>query len=680
MISLQHIRLRSITQHQTFGVDVPLVGGLNVIWADNTSGKSTLMQSVLYAFGFERSLGTSLNTPLPYAMREEIRENPHDELQKVLQSYVALTFKTQHGEIVTIRRDVVGGSDPKMVQTWFGTVDQPDDSKPRADYFLYDAGSATRERGFHSFLETCLGWKLPQVPRFDGSECPLYLETIFPMFFVEQKRGWATTQGPFPTMFRIQDLDRRVMEYILDLDVGKSRRRLAELRKERTALQLLWKERRRELLSNSSTLVRIGGIPLEPTAEFSQNGQIQVTVFFEGEWIGLDSATMRIGSQISEFESQSLQEIQDVNPQLKEDLSGEEEKYSQLTAQLQVMRRDFQLARSEKMALDKRISALEIDLTQNQDAEKLQKLGSVLGEIVEFQSCPTCHQHVDQELLPDTKTLTMGIDENIAFIKSQLDLYRSLRNNTTADLNDLRVQYKVLQDDISEARLKIRSLKSDLLRPKGSVARTELEAVLRLKTRLEKWQEQQEQLDEALDEVQEIAKDWVTVDNEIKLLGSTELSFEDKNKVGFVQTAMQALLKSFNFTSFEPTEITLSDQLFKPRVLKRDDDGELIERDIGFEVSASDGIRLKWAYYLAILLGDAKYRMMHMGFVVFDEPGQQQMKDVDLSTLLKWGSSSVKKQHQLIISTSENRERVEGALAGSDAMLHLFDGYLLRPI
>ena len=143
---------------------------------------------------------------------------------------------------------------------------------------------------------------------------------------------------------------------------------------------------------------------------------------------------------------------------------------------------------------------------------------------------------------------------------------------------------------------------------------------------------------------------------------------------------MQILLKAFNFTSFEPSEITLSDQVFKPRFVKRAKDGDLIERDIGFEVSASDRIRLKWAYYLAILYADKKHRLQHMGFLLFDEPGQQKMKDVDLSTLLEWGGKNVDEQHQMVISTSENRKRVEDALRGTGATMHQFEGYLLQPI
>lgn len=120
MIQVKSIRLRSYTKDKTFGVDADFSSGLNVVWADNSSGKSTLMQSLLYALGFERSLGSSLDVPLPFAMREEIREKVHDELLPVLQSYVAVTFEDLGGEHFSIKREVVGETDRRLVQTWRG--------------------------------------------------------------------------------------------------------------------------------------------------------------------------------------------------------------------------------------------------------------------------------------------------------------------------------------------------------------------------------------------------------------------------------------------------------------------------------------------------------------------------------------------------------------------------------
>ena len=151
-------------------------------------------------------------------MREQIQLNKNSEdYEDVIQSYVMLELVNHVGDIVTLRREIKGG-EQKLVKTWQGrTLDGRQEGDDQKDYFLHDQGSAVRDDGFHAYLTRFAGWKLPDVPRYDGTECPLYIETLFPMFFVEQKRGWATTQGPLPTFFRIQDLPRRVMEFICDL-------------------------------------------------------------------------------------------------------------------------------------------------------------------------------------------------------------------------------------------------------------------------------------------------------------------------------------------------------------------------------------------------------------------------------------------------------------------------------
>ena len=58
------------------------------------------------------------------------------------------------------------------------------------DYFLGasgQVGSAVSERGFHHWLADFIGWKLPSVITFEGKDTTLYLECIFPLFFVEKK-------------------------------------------------------------------------------------------------------------------------------------------------------------------------------------------------------------------------------------------------------------------------------------------------------------------------------------------------------------------------------------------------------------------------------------------------------------------------------------------------------------
>ena len=52
-LRIRHLRLRAETASGTFGADIPFALGLNVLWADNTKGKSTCLQGLLYALGLD---------------------------------------------------------------------------------------------------------------------------------------------------------------------------------------------------------------------------------------------------------------------------------------------------------------------------------------------------------------------------------------------------------------------------------------------------------------------------------------------------------------------------------------------------------------------------------------------------------------------------------------------------
>ena len=274
MIRLRHLRLRSFTAERTFKADIPFGTGLNIIQAPNTSGKSTCLQAVIYVLGLERALGPQLAIPLPYAMRERIHSAEDQPYEMVLQSFVELEIENDRGEIVVLHRDVVGGKDSKLIQVTFGASLSEDAARTRQrDFYVLDGGAAVQEDGFHFFLASFLGWNLPVVARYDGTECPLYLESIFPMLFVEQKRGWSTIQGPFPTFFRIQDVARRVMEFLLNLDVAQFRRQRTELRNSIAELNSRWVQERTKLVDAATRIGRIRGLPQQPNAEFSQQAK-----------------------------------------------------------------------------------------------------------------------------------------------------------------------------------------------------------------------------------------------------------------------------------------------------------------------------------------------------------------------------------------------------------------------
>lgn len=405
---------------------------------------------------------------------------------------------------------------------------------------------------------------------------------------------------------------------------------------------------------------------------------MQLSVYYSDEWRSLASVTEEIRSRISAFDESEYAVVDNATNELKAELVEAEERYEDLSSQIQVLRQDFQLADSERQGFSDRIEALETDLLRNQDALKLQKLGSTLGSAATDHTCPTCQQAVKTELLPVVSREAMGLEENIIFIKSQLDLYRAMLGSASDSLDLIKVRYQSLREEIQEQRSKIRSLKRDLLRPTTSPARSELEEIVRLEARLERWQTQQEKVDGVVDGLRAIAREWARARAELKDLGPGDLTASDQSKINAFQNTIQSLLARFRFQSFRASDITLSPDDFRPQVVTEDEDGERVVKDIGFEASASDGIRLKWAYILALTQLSKSFETNHVGFSVFDEPGQQQMRELDLAAFFEASAQSAGTQRQILVTTSEVLERVNAALQGVEATIHSFEGFILK--
>ena len=119
-----------------------------------------------------------------------------------------------------------------LVRTWSGpALTEPGGSYAEEDLYVRRPGAAVNPSGFHKRLADFLGWELPRVPTFEGSEVPLYLEYLFPLFMVEQKHGWAGILTQMPSYLRVREGSRRAVEFLLELDahnVALTRRRLEQ--------------------------------------------------------------------------------------------------------------------------------------------------------------------------------------------------------------------------------------------------------------------------------------------------------------------------------------------------------------------------------------------------------------------------------------------------------------------
>lgn len=124
-------------------------------------------------------------------------------------------------------------------------------------------------------------------------------------------------------------------------------------------------------------------------------------------------------------------------------------------------------------------------------------------------------------------------------------------------------------------------------------------------------------------------------------------------------------LQKYNFTSFDSKLVTISEENYLPTR-----EGY----DIGFDTSASDGIRIIWGYLISLFSLGLKFKTNHPGVIIFDEPRQQEANKLSFSELLKDAAESTKEGGQIIFATSEDENVLVDALSGYDYTIISFDG------
>lgn len=222
------------TDDQDYGYRVPFSPGLNIIRGDNSSGKSTFVNSLIYALGMEEIIGSKGNAALPYALKSRFDLNGVDK--RVLNSSVYLELENRAGKVITLKRVIKSDeADTKLIQVIEGAyLTDPSLTNLRSQYtFLHDAGSAQDEqRGFFAYLENFLGLKLPSLSDNKGKETKLYLQAVFSALLVEQKRGWTDYIANIP-YYGVSSMREKVASFLLDLDIFRSTKKLNELQSQR---------------------------------------------------------------------------------------------------------------------------------------------------------------------------------------------------------------------------------------------------------------------------------------------------------------------------------------------------------------------------------------------------------------------------------------------------------------
>ncbi|WP_204164904.1 ATP-binding protein [Rhodococcus oxybenzonivorans] len=634
----------------------PFAQGFNVLNAKNSWGKSTLLQGIVYALGLEGAFSASRRVPLGPAMASTI--DLEGERHQVVESYVDLTIANQKGEYLRVRRyarslDV----QRNLVQVRMAREEGMLVLAKQRDMFVRERGAATRSEGFHRLLEEFIGWSLPDVPTFGDGEIPLYLEVLLPLFFVEQKFGWSGIAPRVPAYLRIKDPLRRAVEYVLGLGTLDAIRRKNLLSSELAAINVEWDEAVSKI-ENVSLLanLRVLLVPNKPVS-VSQLQTPVVQAKIDDEWVTLPSAQERWREEIAQSTAVPVR-AGGRTDESRTQLAAAEADVDRTGSVVRRLREHIEYAENDVRVIDSRIMSIQKDKERLTDIRRIQRLGGEFElPLIAEGRCPTCEQELDsREVATD---LVHSIEDNIAMLDGELKALESLKVSSQQHLSGLRRELRVADESLMMSRRVVRSLRDELSGPSDAPSVVEIERRLELERQLSASVRAANVVDSTVEELSDLAQRFFELRAELEELRNAGENAADVARVEKFRESFQSQLSAYGFRSIRPTDVTIDDQSLLPVC-----DGFELTFDVAQSSSASDTIRTKWAYHLALLEATrAIAESRHIGVLALDEPRQQETDRADLRAFLLRLAENAQ-SGQILYFTSEAPEILRELLEG----------------
>jgi hypothetical protein len=673
-LRLRSLRLRAETGQGRFGADIPFADGLMVIRADNSRGKSTSVQSILFALGLERMITAKPSHALTSAMRDSLIYDPRTKSETpVLASWVSLEIENHDHRHATLTRWAKNDEiDTGLVRVVHGSdLTLPDRSYPSDDFYVGRPGAAANPRGLHRWLASFIGWEMPELPAADGRLSRLYMEQVFPLLFVEQRRGWGGIQAQMPYFSGVSDVRRRSIEFLLKLDVGKHELERQQLRAQEVDLQEAWRSAvtsfKDSLLGHALTAIRL---PASLTLAWPPPHAPSLAQSRGDGWVELDDLEKELRDEYRKLDAQQPPTVQPQAVEVEERLTAALEEADSLRQIGAIMREDMLRDRDELRAVQERLVALREDLRAHQDIVTLQSLGSPELERLHG-DCPVCHQQLPESLLDvEPAVRTLSAEDTVAYIRQQIQLFEVMDRDSERALQGKVQRLAALQAHAGEVRTQIRALRTTLTAPNGTPSVEIITRRIRLQERIVALEAVTERFRELLGELERLSAFAREIRAALKSLPADRLSVADRAKLNVLETSFVEQLHSYDFGSFSDDQLTISIEDYLPR---------RAEFDLQADISASDSIRVIWAYLLGLMETAGGCETNHPGLLVLDEPRQQSTKDVSFTALLQRAAADAN-HGQVIFATSEELPSLQQMLEDLPHRLHVIDGYVLQRV
>lgn len=677
MLKIRALKLEVNTSSGLFGTEYKFSNGLNIIRGDNSTGKSSLFQSILYGLGFEELLGGKNEKTMQSALKDQV-EFPRGTLHNITQSFVYLEIENK--EVITIKRSVASSTrKPQLIDVYYGPMLTGNiQALESRQMWVHDAGGASDEYyGFHLFLTEFLEFSLPEVVTAKGDLHKLYLQQIAPAFIIEQKTGWSDFLATMP-YFGMRNTEQRVVEFLLKLDVFENEKRKQQLNSSKQNLNIRWQN----LFSKFQNLAdksggRLVGLENNPSII---NG-------FEGIYISIikDKKTITL-ADLNEIQKAELAELElkqtvTVGANLRkneEALNILNDRLNQVSLNFELLSPELNFDKEKLKQYEKQLVAIQDDLRKNKGALKVNKMGGDLPAETAKNTCPTCEQEIKDSLLPsDINQVPMRIEDNISYLDSQERMIKVYIDGQQKIIKEKEVKLREYQKKTSEIRQQIRDLKKELIQDERLPSVIEIEKRIDLKRKVEFFNKVLESFSLFIEDLKSISKEYGKILSSESNLPKDFFSILDIQKLSTLKDSFIQLLEVFNYQSKPFNAIRISKDTYLPVAQKTDAEQFY---NIKFDSSASDFIRCIWAYTIALLKTSMIYNTNHPRLLIFDEPKQQDMSKDSFRSFLTELSKFKESQVFLFASFENSDSSFFEATEGLAFSINKIDKLLIRPL
>lgn len=672
MLKIRAIKLVVNTSNGLYGAEYEFTSGLNIIRGNNTAGKSTLYQALIYGLGMEELLGGKNEKTMQSVLKDEIESG--EIKTPVLESEVFLEIENE--SIVTLRRPIKAqNKNTKLIEVYPGSlIVEKQQGLVAQPMYVHDGGAAQDiQYGFHAFLENFMGWDLPEVNYINGNQRKLYIQTIFPTFIIEQKTGWSDFLATIP-YFGLRNSESRAVEFLLNLDVWINEKKKQDIAFEKQSLTNRWEvlfQSTQELAKKGNCIVK--GISNKPTIINEDDSKL---IFLQ---VSRESKEYTLSKflqlELEEYSVLKGKEINSIGQNIERNdaiLNELQNKISSLSLNHDLLFQDLLNDQNRLVFLEKQLLEIEEDLRKNKAINKVKSFGANLNLSLADDNCPTCHQSIKDTLLSqDLSQVPMRIEENIDYLSAQKSMIEAYINGLKRLIKNREIDIDNAKNEIAENRQVIRTLKKELTSDERLPSIVDIEKRLNAEKRIQFYTQLGDDFLEIKDKFISLSKEWKTTLAKQENLPKDMFSSEDWKKIKALENSTRSLLKNFGYSSKSIAEVKISLDKYLPVVENY---------NIRFDSSASDLIRAIWSYTCSLYKVSLGNNGNHPGLLMFDEPGQHSMSDSSLRAFLE--ELCGYKTAQTIVAASFNNEEEIYKATTKDLPFHLvqLEGKLIKEI